>query len=526
MADLGCPARIAVPQMARFDRCIATALGIVICGCHTAGSQVAPSVSSRPTVSRAPESAKNESNEKWTPFDQTRDNVDSEKSEDIAAGIELAAAVEFKQTVQNAYEGVATQTETGTPLELADALAAGLEQNPDLIAQREADAVGRAQLGVAQTYPFNPFVQVQATPWQQAQEGGPGTTYHYVLLMQTIQCAHQQRFREQAAAATLNSIRWNIHQFELLNVAQTERLFFNALYLRGVRDLADATATNNDQLLTTLQKQLDAGNATGADVAIIRLDAASTARQARLADANYRTALRDFRRHLGLPVESAIEPPGDLRDYQWHLPDAKALQGDDISMPVGENLADAIGTRAESRPDVLAAQCDANSARGALSLATASKTPDLQVGPYYQRTADGTTFLGFRAQMDIPVINSGAPLERQRYAEYKQRVTIWQQLKVRATLEAQAAFERYEVALNALAQFDQVNRDVPRELTKLEEQFRAGEIDILRVIQSRTSLIQNQRALLDFLNEAAQAAANLTAAAGIPPEQLVRKSRD
>ena len=62
---------------------------------------------------------------------------------------------------------------------------------------------------------------------------------------------------------------------------------------------------------------------------------------------------------------------------------------------------------------------------------------------------------------------------------------------------------------------------LPVELQKLEEQFVAGEVDILRVFQSRNSLIQNRRALLDSLNEIAQAAANVTAATGLPLETLL-----
>ena len=49
-----------------------------------------------------------------------------------------------------------------------------------------------------------------------------------------------------------------------------------------------------------------------ADVAIIKLDNASTRRQAALAGANYQTALLDLKRQIGLPAE------GDSRwDAIW-----------------------------------------------------------------------------------------------------------------------------------------------------------------------------------------------------------------
>ena len=172
----------------------------------------------------------------------------------------------------------------------------------------------------------------------------------------------------------------------------------------------------------------------------------------------------------------------------------------------------------------MAARSDIDVSRANLGLASASKTPDMQVGPYYQSTADSTTFLGFRAQMDLPVVNNGEPLERQRLAEHQQRITAWNQAQRRAELEATAAIDRY---VDALANEESDNSqlpssDLPTELAGLEKQFVAGEVDIVRVVQARNSLILNRRAKLDLLNELSQAAANLIGATGIQIESLVR----
>src|SRR6478672_11911469 len=53
-------------------------------------------------------------------------------------------------------------------LSLFDAVEMGLSQNPDLIAQRTAEGVSEGMLGVAETYPFNPWVQIQVTPYQKS----------------------------------------------------------------------------------------------------------------------------------------------------------------------------------------------------------------------------------------------------------------------------------------------------------------------------------------------------------------------
>ena len=410
-------------------------------------------------------------------------------------------------------------------ISLSSAVSLALARNPDLVAQRQAEHVGSAAVGVAQTYPFNPFVQVQATPYQDRPTGGPGATYHYILLMQTIQLAHQQQFREEGACAALNTARWNIHQAELLNVAQTERLYFNALYQRGLRDLAQVSDANNQQLLVVLEKQLAAGQATAADAAIVRIDARSTRQQARLAQANYLTALRDLRRHLNLPPDAVEEPAGNLTAMNWRPASVENLSSSWSAKDAFATATDAKGLivgYAGTRPDVMAARSDVDAARAGLSLASASRTPDLQVGPYYQRTADGTSFLGFRAQMDLPVVNSGVPLENQRNCELHQRVTAWQQLQTRAELEAQAAWERYELAWQTVTEEQTTQQaSLPEELRRLEEQFKAGEVDVVRVVQARLSMLQNQRVYLDLLNELAQAAANLTATTGVGLETLV-----
>ena len=398
-----------------------------------------------------------------------------------------------------------TSVATTLRISIHAAIETALSQNPDLVALRQAEGVGTATLGVAQTYPFNPFVQIQATPYQSAQNAGPGTTYHYVLLMQQIQLGHQQQHREEAACAALNGIRWNVLQAELLNVAQTERLYFAAVYQRGLRDLADLNAENNGQLLAILQSRKDTGDATESDVAIVRLDARSTRQQQKLAEANLQTALLDLKRHLCLQPDEKIDLDDDVALWNW-LP-AESTH---------------IAALAGGRPDVMAARADADTARANSSLANASRIPDLQIGPYYQRNDSGTTFLGFRAQMDLPVVNNGIPLLRQREAEFYQRAMTAQQLTTRARLEAEAAADRYERARHLTMEFgDTPHTALPIELQRLEEQFKAGEVDILRVLQSRTSLLQSQRADLDALNELMLAAVAVTAASGTPLESIV-----
>ncbi|HWA97616.1 MAG TPA: TolC family protein, partial [Pirellulales bacterium] len=166
---------------------------------------------------------------------------------------------------------------------------------------------------------------------------------------------------------------------------------------------------------------------------------------------------------------------------------------------------------------------DLAAARANTQLANASRVPDIQIGPYYQRTESGTTYWGFRMHNDIPIINNGVPLLRQRQQELRQRQVQWEQLFARARIEAQVAIDRYQRARRLVeASPAAAANDLPEALRGLEAQFRASEVDVLRVFTARTSLIQLRRAYLDLLNELAQSAAGVTAATAVPPEALVQ----
>ena len=62
---------------------------------------------------------------------------------------------------------------------------------------------------------------------------------------------------------------------------------------------------------------------------------------------------------------------------------------------------------------------------------------------------------------------------------------------------------------------------MPEQLQRVRDLFEAGQADILSVFATQTSLLQEYRAYLDLLNELAQAAADVTLAAGVPPARLI-----
>ncbi len=410
-----------------------------------------------------------------------------------------------------------------TVLSLSDALAVSLAENPDLITIRGSVNVGAAAVDVAGVYPWNPFVQAQYLPnGRPYTPGSPGNasgqSSYYVWVMQRFELAHQRQHREDSALAALGQMQWNVQQAELLNVAQTERLFFAALYQRQLFELAADSEMLSSRLAGIIDRRFKAGLATTVQHINVQVAVRQARRQRELADAAYQAALLALRQQLGATTEM-IALQGDLTQYEWFsVSDAACrLSGSAPSDP--HLLALSV---AEARPDVMAIRSSISMARANLSLARSARVPDVQAGPIYDTADDGTQFLGLRLQRDIAIFNNGGALVDQRASEVRQQRLTYEQLKRRATNEAAAAIDRYERArLLAVAAAQESSAAAPHELEQVLREFEAGNAQIVDIVAVQSNLLQEQRSYLDLLNEVSQAAAQVTQATAIPPQRLV-----
>ncbi len=414
-------------------------------------------------------------------------------------------------------------------MSLSDALATGLAQNPDLLTLRGTAVVSAAVVDVAGVYPWNPFVQAQYFPQghpftPSALPGGQsGGSNYYVWLMQRFELGHQRRFREESASAAYGQVRWNIRQAELLNVAQSERLFFAALYQRQLRDLAADTETLAGRLVEIVEHRFQAGLGTNLELVNAQVAARQSRRQNHLAEAAHQAALLALAQQLGLPAQVPLNLTGDLTRFEW-LPVADvfcSVSQSDLREP--QQLA---AEMAEARPDVMAARSGAAIARANASLARAARIQDVQAGPIYETVDNGVSFLGLRLQREFGVFNNGSALAAQRDTEVQQQALAHDQLRRRATNEAAAAIDRYERARRYAAEAaGEEARSPGGELEQVVAQFEAGRADIVNVLAIQNNLLQDLRAYLDLVNEVAQSAALVTQTTGLPPERLLAPSR-
>jgi len=428
-------------------------------------------------------------------------------------------------------------------LTLHAAIQTALQQNPDLQTVRSGEPVAHAAYRVAKTYPFNPQFQTQVLPYTRERDGSGAPVSQQYVIVQTFELGGQRQFRTGAAAADWQRVRGEIRAAELRSMAEAERLFFAALYQRELRDSARSLAKLNADLVGVLGRRFQAGQAGNADVGLARLEAQSARRQAGLAQADYQTALMNLTDYLNLDATRPLELAGQWTDWKWRSVTeafaAGAVEGAAPKVESHDSEPSTLDSQPSTtvndgmlrqlvaeRPDVTAARAATETARANLSLADADRTPDLQIGPMWARDDAATEFWGVQGQVDIPIVNNGMPMVRQRAAELRQKEITAMQLEAQGVAEARSALRRYEQA-RRLVQSSRGDLDGLRnELDQIEKLFEAGQVDLLRVFAARNSMLQVRRNQMKAWNEVAQAAADVTRTTGMDPHLLFSPNAD
>jgi cobalt-zinc-cadmium efflux system outer membrane protein len=402
----------------------------------------------------------------------------------------------------------ATAPAGGQPLTLQAALYGALTGNPDLIALRQGTVASAEAVAVARRFPvtLNPTLWVDVRPLVYERDPGRGLNQKdalmYFSLRQPIELGHQTTHRTAIAQAAFTQQRWTVVQAELMAMVQTYRFFQTAAYRRERLQIAERLADFSDRLVQTLRRRLEAGQVTAADVALAAVEARATRQLVQAARQDYVTALTDLRNQLGIPeTAAAAEPLGEF------LLPASISPVDDQAL---------IATALRSRPEIHTARAQAAGARAAVCLARADRLPTPVVGPTYERDENGTQFFGFVYITPIPLLNNGAPLVRQREAEYRRAVVNLQQIERRTVAQVRAAAARWNGASALVGETAGLASEVARDVATLERLFEAGQTDLTKLLQARQRLIQLENARLDATWQATQAQADLLAALGAP----------
>jgi NodT family efflux transporter outer membrane factor (OMF) lipoprotein len=309
-----------------------------------------------------------------------------------------------------------------------------------------------------------------------------------------------------AASATAQASQGDLENVLLMNQAQLAQLYFQMRGLDGDASLLQETLQIYAQSLQLTKDRMQAGIASGADVAQAQAQYDSTRAQwidVGVARAQFEHAIAVL---TGKPPSEITIAPSPVAG----LPPA---------VPIG--LPSAL---LERRPDISAAERRVAAANEQIGIAKAAFYPSLNLVATggFASTAISTLltwpsrFWAVAPQFALTLFDAGkrhaqVDLEEAAYdatvATYRQTVlTSFQQVEDQVAalriLEQEAAAE--EMAVTAATQaLDIVN-----------EQYRAGTVDYLQVIVSQATLLQARRTALDILTRRLVASVLLVEALG------------
>lgn len=402
-----------------------------------------------------------------------------------------------------------TETPAAAPVDLDTALELTLSRNPDLVAIRQNLPVSSAAIAVARRFPtgLNPTVSIDARPWTFDKDTGAGSRPlemdFTISWNQPIELGHRRAYREAIARATFSQTQWNVLQAELLALVQTYRLHQTATYRRENMRVTQQLAEFNQALVQTVQRQMQANQASAADVSMAEVENQATIQQLAASQQDFTAALTDLRQQMGIPeYAGTIEPSGQLRVPEPVMP------GDE------EHL---IQTAISSRPEIHAAAAQVASSRAAICLARADRIPIPSVGPVYEKDESGVTYYGFAVSSPVPILNAGGPLVRQREAEYRRDAVALEQTQQRVRAQVKATLVKWNRVQQLVARTQATMQPIQAETARMERLYKAGQTDLIRLLQVRGRLIQAENAQLDALWQATQAYADLLAAVGCIP---------
>lgn len=404
-------------------------------------------------------------------------------------------------------------------ISLESALYGALTSNPDLATVRLGNPTtpSAESVEVARHFPttLNPTLWFDLRPLvlippdtfvSSGRRNGPyyhvGQVYFYFSLRQPLELGHQTTHRYHVAKAAYEQQQWNVLQAELLAIVQTYRFFQTAEYRREKLKVARELAQFNERLLKSLERRLEANQVLPADVIMAKVEGRATRQLESAAEQDYVTALTDLRNQLGIPDSAgSVEPFGDFT-LPPYIPPA--------------NEQDYIQMALESRPDIHAAQALVRGTKAAEMLARGDQIPSPIVGPQYEIDEVGVQYFGFVYVTSLPIWNTGKPLVRQRQAEHNRAHLALQQAQQRAVAQVRSALAKWNGASRFVTDTQGLTAELSREVSKMEDLFDKGQVDLTKLLTARQRLIQLKSAEIDSIWAATQAQADLLLALGAP----------
>lgn len=375
-----------------------------------------------------------------------------------------------------------------------------LEHNPELAALRQQHGIAAGGVVIAQTYPFNPILQLRFQGANGPESAGISNRLpmEHVLFLE-LEVRHQGKYRRAEALAALSRTDWEIAQREQTVAVQAIRAFDTVIYRQEKLRLLEEIIRLNKEVADQVGKLADQAKLGAADLLIARTEVNDA--QAQLAPGRLAltTAQSELFRALGV-THGPVRLQG-LLDTPCAADDPPVLTEAAL----------------DHRADLWARRFALTEAENRLRLTVADRFGNPSVNPIYNYDTTRVNSIGAEFVFPLPVLNTRKGQIQQREAERDQRLLEIRQTEVLIQQEITAAMARWQNAQAWVQTYrDQLLPELQTALRQMERLFAQGGVDLLRLIDVRRKLLKARDGYLDALWEVRQACADLAAAAGDP----------
>lgn len=416
-------------------------------------------------------------------------------------GLSAPPTVEIVRTSASVPAEPATASVPAT-LGPEDAIRFALQNNPMLAAVRHQRGFAQGAVVIAQTYPYNPVLQV----FQMGVSGPKGAditnhNFNETTMRLDLEIRGQGRHRRSAAEAGVTRTEWDIATQELLVMVATNRAFNTVVYRQRKLRVLEETVALNEQVVEQVKKLVDLGRLRPADLVVAR------------------TELDTARAQLGQGKTALSFARADLRRQFGTFDDSFEVKGE-LDLPVQTTEFDMYARAAlERRPDLQSRRLMVAEAQARLRLQIADRYGNPSIGPAFEYDDSSSSFLGMWLFTPIPVLNTRKGEIMQAKATVARTIAEVHQFEVQSAQDVQAALMRLAEARKWA---DSYKADVLPSLRKADENMRKlldqnePGVDVLKVIGVQRNYLRAFDAYLDAQFEVSQARADLAAAVGDP----------
>jgi len=390
---------------------------------------------------------------------------------------------------------------------LDEAVALLRRQSPELLAGALKVRAAQGDVTTARLYP-NPTLSFGAGNFPIGRTNPPGigagdTVNEQVGIGQELVLWGKRGERIAAAHGRMAAAGAERADLDRRLVFEVRARFVRTLVAGERLRLARENLTHYRETVRVSRERADAGEISAAEFDKIALEQRGFEHEVADAEIERREAVAELLPLLGLDVADLV-PVGELR-----LPAART----DTDTLVSEAL--------RRRPDLTAAEREAEAAEAALRLARAERWPNVTVGVQYthdefQVAGNLANSLGANFSLPLPLVNRNQGEIQRAEAEALIARHEVQKLRLGIPQEVRTAVTSYTVAGERVRRFEQAFLRQSEDARRAAEvSYREGAISLLEFVEAERTFIQTQRDHLDALLDGYTAAFDVTRAAAL-----------